>query len=421
MASARPLHLFALILTFPVVCVAEAVPGPIAARVADEPIYLAELTEGASSLALVGYEDIRDRPGTRERLLERLITARVLYLDGNDRHLDQSPRYRADLGAMSDAILAARQLEALRQRECAAAGGGHRCAITTAELRERELSRLHASAKVTIDEASLDPAHDAGRDELAPVARIGEEEISWRRFLSEVRTTGATARERVAQVERVVASHLLAHAGRDAGLDRDPGFQEMVQGWRRGEIVKLVREEVAERTGLDETGVVREYEQHRANFTLSEQRKVQEIVVRTREEAEEIRRILASPPPGTTFYTVARDRSIAPEAKQTLGVIGWMSGTQGEPVLRAAAFALASGAISSPIETSTGFHVIRVLEQRPEEVLPLDDHLRERIRARWDANRIAEYAERLAQTKFKVTLYPEVYRLPDSQTATAQP
>lgn len=419
MGSRRPLSLLALALIFPVMGAAEAAPRPVAARVADEPIYLAELTEGASSLALVGHEDIGDRPGTRERVLERLVTARILYLDGCDRQLDQSERYRDDLGAMSDAILAARQLEALRQHECAAAGGPP-CTIAPADLRTREVSRLRAAVKVTIDAASLDPGRDAGRDPRTPVARIGQEEISWRRLLSEVRTAGTTAAERLAQAERVVATHLLAQAGRAAGLERDPGFQEMVQGWRRGELVKLVREEIVARAGLDESGVAREYEQHRANFTLPEQRKVQEIVVRTREEAEEIRRLLASPPADTTFYTLARDRSVAPEAKQTLGVLGWMSRTQGPPALRDVAFALAPGEISSPIETSTGFHVIRVLEQHAEEVLPLEDHLRERIRARWDANRIAEYAERLAETQYKVTLYPEVYRLQGPQTATVQ-
>ena len=85
---------------------AEAAPGAVAARVADEPIYLSELTEGAGSLALLGHEDIGDQPGTRARLLERLITARILYLDGRDRHVEQSRRYQDDLGAMSDAILA---------------------------------------------------------------------------------------------------------------------------------------------------------------------------------------------------------------------------------------------------------------------------------------------------------------------------
>jgi hypothetical protein len=381
-------------------------PGVVAARVGDEPIYVGELLEGAASLALIGQQDVGERPGTREQLLERLIVARLLYLDGEARGLESDPRFRDDLAAAGDATLAARWLEDLRRRGCAKPATS--CAEPAA-LRAAELARLRAATAVTIDEAALDPSLDATREPAAPVAHAGARAVSWRRVQSADGTLAAERSERVAAVGRAIDAMLLADAARAAGLDRDPGFQQLERNWRRAALVRVVREDVIAKDGLDAAGFEREYERHRDRFTLPAERQVQQIVVRTRPEAEEIVRLLAAPPEGTTFNTLARDRSIVPNAAATLGMVGWVRRDQGHPALSAAAFALAPGAVSDPIETDAGFHVIRVLAERAEEVAPLDDELRSRIRARWNANRIAEYAQHLAETTYPVTLFPETY------------
>jgi len=196
---------------------------------------------------------------------------------------------------------------------------------------------------------------------------------------------------------------------RAAGLDRPGDFAMLLTSWRRAALVRVAREDVVAAHALDEAGVAREYERHRASFTLPEERRVQQIVLRTRAEADDVRATLASPPPGVTFYTLARDRSIVPNAAATLGVVGWVRRDQGHPALSAAAFALAPNEVSTPIETDAGFHVIRVLDVHPEELQPLDDQLRARIRARWDANRVAEWAQHLAETAYPVTLFPDTY------------
>ncbi len=162
-------------------------------------------------------------------------------------------------------------------------------------------------------------------------------------------------------MERLIATHLLAGAARRLGLDSDPRFQQMVAGFERRDVIKLVREEIVQREGLDDAGVRREYEAHRASFTAPERRQVQQIVVHSRAEAEEILAILRSPPAGVSFYTLARDRSIDPNAKQTLGVVGWVARTDGDPVLSDVAFSLAPGEISRPIQTGAGFHLVRVI------------------------------------------------------------
>lgn len=402
-----------------------AAAGPdaraVAARVGGQPIFLGEILEGASSLALVGKENVGDQPGTRERLLERLITARLLYLDGRDRRLDRSERYREDLRAFADPILATRYVERLRAREApsredpAVAKRGRAAReeleARTRAIRTAEVEHLRARTRIVVRRDALDPALDTERGETAVVATVGDTAITWRRVRRELAHLTDVA-QREERLERTIDAELLAAQARRVGLDAEASFRAMVEGFEQRELVALVREEIERREGLDAAGVRREYEAHLANFTLPEQRRVQQIVVRTRAEANEVLDILRSPPPGASFYTLARERSIDPRARRTLGVLGWLTLGDGSPPITEAAFSLAPGRISGPIETEAGLHLVRVIGVRPQQVVPLDADTERRIRARWNANRVADYAKRLAERTYGVELYPDVYRLP---------
>ncbi|RMF87845.1 MAG: hypothetical protein D6739_00960, partial [Nitrospirae bacterium] len=106
--------------------------------------------------------------------------------------------------------------------------------------------------------------------------------------------------------------------------------------------------------------------------------------------------------------------------EKTLGMIGWVTREQGHPLLTKTAFSLKIGEVSRPVHTNAGYHIIRVVDIRPQEVIPLDDDTRYKIRARWNADRVQAYAERLAQ-RYKVERYPEVYELhPKAPAAAAE-
>jgi PPIC-type PPIASE domain len=402
-------------------------PAAVAARIGGEPVFLGEILQGASSLALVGKEHAGEHHGTRERFLEHLITARLLYLDGRDRKLDAGPLYREDLRIYTDSILAARYVDWLRSQQQVSdaeliehAGDRPLDSLSTSQrqrltreivdarlpaLRQQEAARLRGTRVTVKPVASPEPAP------RTPVATVDDQVILWRYVAGLTASADGSVAERI---DKALNTHVLAAAARRQGLDTDAGFQKMVDGFRQGELVKLVREEIIAREGLDEAGVTREYHKHIGNFTLPEQRRVQQIVVRTRAEADEIRAILAAPPAGVSFYTLARDHSIVPSAPQDLGVIGWVTHTQGDPRLSEVAFRLAPGQVSDPLETDAGFHVIRVLDRRPAQVAPLDDDTKDRVRSRWNANRIQEYAEHLAAKKYRVELFPDVYQLQHS-------
>ena len=416
-------------------------PKAIAARVGDEVVTLGELLSAVGSLAVVGAENAPNAPSARARMLERLITARLLYLDGRERKLDQTPLYEQDLHAFTDPSLAATYVDRLQKShpltDAAFQAAARKAGVTEPsallrlrgkllteheqEVRAEEIARLRQGVEITIHEENLDPAGDEARAPLTPVATVGGEVIAWRRLLPMLPATPRNVADRTKAVNRLVDQHLLAQAARRAGLDQDERFKEALSGFHRQELVKLVREEIIAREGLSDAQVERQYQDHIDRWTLKEQRKVQQIVVKTREEAEEIEKILAHPPKGTTFFTLARDRSIVPGHKQTLGMLGWVTRAQGDPRLSSVAFALKPGEISKPVKTEAGYHIIRVVDRRPEEVIPLDADTRYKITARWNADHIQAYANRLAKERYKVELHPEVYELrPATKTSHAE-
>ncbi|HEY6547923.1 MAG TPA: peptidylprolyl isomerase, partial [Vicinamibacteria bacterium] len=96
---------------------------------------------------------------------------------------------------------------------------------------------------------------------------------------------------------------------------------------------------------------------------------LRQILVATSNEARDARRRLAKDP--KSFEAIAREVSQGPEAA-TGGLMGTFSHGQLPTELEVAAFALREGAVSEIVETSLGFHVLRVDERQPEreETLP---------------------------------------------------
>ncbi len=94
------------------------------------------------------------------------------------------------------------------------------------------------------------------------------------------------------------------------------------------------------------------------------------ILVETEAEAQAIVAELAA---GADFAAIARDRSIDPGSGAAGGDLGWFGpGMMVEP-FEAAVTALEPGAVSAPVETQFGWHVIRLNETRETPPPALED------------------------------------------------
>jgi hypothetical protein len=128
------------------------------------------------------------------------------------------------------------------------------------------------------------------------------------------------------------------------------------------------------------------YQAHASEFRVPETVTLRQILVRTLNEARDLKRRLFRD--SRAFETLAGSRSIGPEAAAG-GLMGTFERGQLPSELEETAFALEPGRTSQPIETSLGYHVLRVDSRQPARELSLEEArgwIRERLtRERADA------------------------------------
>ena len=102
------------------------------------------------------------------------------------------------------------------------------------------------------------------------------------------------------------------------------------------------------------------YDEQIKEFVADEQYNASHILVETEEEAQAV---IAEIEGGADFAAVARDKSTGPSGPNG-GNLGWFGTGAMVPSFEAAVIALDVGAISAPVQTQFGWHVITLNETR---------------------------------------------------------
>jgi peptidyl-prolyl cis-trans isomerase C len=131
-------------------------------------------------------------------------------------------------------------------------------------------------------------------------------------------------------------------------------------------VIAAVTKEVPPPT---EGAVAAYYRDHEPEFRRPEQVHLQQIVVKTAEDAKRIADELKK---GKPFEQLARMHSFTPEASQG-GDLGLVEKGVMPPAVEEAYLKLPVGKISSVIQTEYGFHVVRVLDRHPDHLEPLTE------------------------------------------------
>lgn len=109
---------------------------------------------------------------------------------------------------------------------------------------------------------------------------------------------------------------------------------------------------------------------------------------------------------GEDFATLAREHSRDPGSARHGGDLGWFERGDMVPAFAEAAFALAPGAISDPVRTRFGWHIIQVEGRHVAGVIPYDlarqDILNKLLPSR-QQEKLASYVQRLAEEAGGVT------------------
>ncbi len=154
---------------------------------------------------------------------------------------------------------------------------------------------------------------------------------------------------------------------------------------------------------VDEQALEALYNERSETYVEPEQRHARHILIQLPEDADAastaaalqkaedaIRRIKG----GEAFDAVAREVSDDPGSAANGGDLGFFSRGLMTPAFEEVAFSLPVGQLSEPVKSPFGYHVIEVLEIKPETSTPLEDVRPELVKALQDEDRNNIFYER---------------------------
>jgi peptidyl-prolyl cis-trans isomerase D len=185
-------------------------------------------------------------------------------------------------------------------------------------------------------------------------------------------------------------------------------FAKRKESYRIGEkrTIKYFEVEVDKLRGtvtVPDAEIAAFYEQNRQQYTTPAQVRASHILFHTEGKNESEVRTLAeevlkkAKAPGADFAALAKQYSEDEASKANGGDLDYFGRGRMVPEFEAVAFSLKPGEISDLVKTSFGFHIIKVVDSKPEATRPLAD-VRAEIEDQLKWQKAQQDAERLARS-----------------------
>lgn len=254
-------------------------------------------------------------------------------------------------------------------------------------ITQKEFDHAMNSVQQNIMHQSGQPVHPGQlaeiRDEVLDNL-INREVLYQESQRREIKVDDATVEQQLARVKQQFSS--------------EAEFEQMLKSMRMSEddvreqfkqdlsIQQLINDQVVETIKVPEADVQAFYDDHPEHFKQSAQVQARHILIQVGEEAEaekkeaarkKLEDLRAQITDGADFAALAAEHSDCPSGKQG-GDLGYFGRGQMVPPFELAAFALKPGEISEVVETRFGYHLIEVLDSKPESTVSFDDS-KERI------------------------------------------
>lgn len=134
-------------------------------------------------------------------------------------------------------------------------------------------------------------------------------------------------------------------------------------------LAKVVDKAIASKITVKEDEARRYYKGHLSDYKRKEQARARMIVVKTEEEANQVKERLKK---GEDFARLAQEISLGPEGKKG-GDLGFFARGEMPKEFEDVVFPLPAGKISNVIKTAYGYHIFRVEEKREAKDLKFSE------------------------------------------------
>jgi len=260
--------------------------------------------------------------------------------------------------------------------------------------------------------ASNAPSQAPEPDASAVIAEIDGRRITLQEVDEEIdRLPEALRREDEEALRRRIVAQLLqrkalAAAAERAGLHRRPEVHRAIERARDRILAETLLQELQRKLPApSEEELRRWYRKHRTSFHRPEQAHGRWIVVRTREEAMRLWRILRRHP--KRFAELAATYSIDDATKSIGGDLNWVVRGVLPKAAEQLLFRLEPGAIAKPVQTPKGWAIVQLLDRRPAHTLSFEE-ARDLVLAGWRKDQLRKRIEdliRKAPVRWRIEEY----------------
>lgn len=202
-------------------------------------------------------------------------------------------------------------------------------------------------------------------------------------------------------LDYAITTHLLAKAGRKAGLENEDQVKRLMTQYLTRVVAQTYLRQMTQKLVTDEV-LKKAYEKYKSGFKGEEEVRASHILVKTKKEAQEV---IAKLDKGGDFAKLAKQHSTGPSKAQG-GDLGYFQRGQMVKPFAEAAFALKKGAYTkSPVKTQFGWHVIKLVDRRRKSAPPFErvkDTLRQREARRLQGDVVKGLREKAKIERFNM-------------------
>lgn len=170
-------------------------------------------------------------------------------------------------------------------------------------------------------------------------------------------------------VEELVNQKLLYLDAKENKLDESDEFQELLKETNEKLLASFALTKLVSEIEVTEEGLKGYYNENIDNYKKPETAVASHILVESEEKAKEILKEINE---GLEFAEAAEKYSTCP-SKSVGGELGEFARGQMVPEFEDAAFKMEAGTISEPVKTQFGYHIIKLMEVKPEGVEEFED------------------------------------------------
>lgn len=203
------------------------------------------------------------------------------------------------------------------------------------------------------------------------LAKIGDEVITKADLEEALKGLPERTRIRLRDevLDQLIEVKVFSKEAIEAGLDKESEFKDAMEKATKEILSKYyIKKNIDTRSEPAEEEIKAYYTEHKDQYLLPEGVLIQEILVKNKEDAEDIMKKLKK---GQSFETLVKLKSISPSWKNSGRLLIYKGRT--DPELEKVAFSLEKEKLSDIIKTGQGYEIIKVLEKTDKREITFEE------------------------------------------------